>query len=734
MKCSIASWVCLTLCELARGNVANAASGHPVEKVIGLLKELMAQANKESQEEEYLYTKFEHWCTGSQKTLSGAITSEKEDIDKLEDVIASKTEELEVLTKQIEALADQLTELSGQNDKAEALRARENGLYQFEEKQLKDTIDAVAGALELLEGAQQSTAGAVLIARARASVHALMALVEVHTTEEQQRTLAGFAAAPDGGAPDPTPEERVGELEALGDRDDHVKKYAFKSEVVIELLKQLQQKFEADHLAVVKAETNAANAHLLASAARADEITATSKAKGNKESSQGEAQSAKDKADGDLTSTQADLAADSALLSETEQKCSTKEAQWAERSKTREQELAAMEAAIKILAEVTGVRTEPAENPVPPPSPLSFLQTGGSVPGAGERALQLLRRAAKEANSKTLERFAQEVSAHLGGPFDEVNNMIEKMIYHLMAEQKDEDEHKHWCDLEINKTDASLADKVDKIAELQVKIEASEAYTQQLAEEIMAANEMVAKIEMHMKESAEIREIGKKENAAAEKDAQDAQAAIANAIAVLETHYKESGMIAKESWELVQTRRAGEPAELGDSPSTWDASYTGVTDPTAAGSGVIAVLQKTNENFARMEADTIAQEASDQHFYEEEMKDTAIEKATRLKEAEVKDAEKKRQVTKTSTLSAEKKHVEDEHEVTTQYLADLQKACVEGGSTYDNRRAARQKEIDALHEAKDMLKAAFEESNATAPSSFLQQGRHNRQRRALRRA
>jgi len=393
-----------------------------------------------------------------------------------------------------------------------------------------------------------------------------------------------------------------------------------------------------------------------------------------------------------------------------------------------------MEAAIKILAEVTGVRTEAPENPVPPPSPLSFLQAVGAVPGAGERALQLLRRAAKEAKSKTLERFAQEVSAHLGGPFDEVNNMIEKMIYHLMDEQKDEDEHKHWCDLEVNKTDASLADKADKVAELQAKIEASEAYTQLLAEEIMAANEMVAKIEMHMKESAEIREIGKKENAAALKDAQDAQAAIANAIAVLETHYKDSGMIAKESWELVQTRRAGEPAELSEDPSTWDASYTGVTDPTAAASGVIAVLQKTNEDFARMEADTIAQEASDHHFYEEEVKDGAIEKATRLKEAEVKGAEKKRQVDKTATLSAEKKHVEEEHEVTTQYLADLQKACVEGGSTYDDRRAARQKEIDALHEAKDMLKAAFEPENATTPASFLQRGRHGLQRRALRRA
>ena len=30
----------------------------------------------------------------------------------------------------------------------------------------------------------------------------------------------------------------------------------------------------------------------------------------------------------------------------------------------------------------------------------------------------------------------------------EVNNMIEKMIFRLMDEQKKEDEHKHWYDLQ----------------------------------------------------------------------------------------------------------------------------------------------------------------------------------------------------------------------------------------------------------------------------------------------
>merc|ERR1712187_899059 len=110
-----------------------------------------------------------------------------------------------------------------------------------------------------------------------------------------------------------------------------------------------------------------------------------------------------------------------------------------------------------ILSDVTGVRTESPTNPVPPPSPLQSQPTFLQVVDPKIKAVQLLWAAARRTHSHTLDRLAQEISAHLTGPFNEVNNMIEKMIFHLMAEQKDEDDHKNWCDLELNKTDTSIS-------------------------------------------------------------------------------------------------------------------------------------------------------------------------------------------------------------------------------------------------------------------------------------
>merc|ERR1719440_596176 len=144
---------------------------------------------------------------------------------------------------------------------------------------------------------------------------------------------------------------------------------------------------------------------------------------------------------------------------------------------------------------------------------------------------------------------------------------------------------------------------------------------------------MVSEIEAHMKESTDIRNEGKGENEVAIKDAKAAQEAVANAIAVLEDFYKESGMVKKEEWEFVQ-----KGVDLPEEPSTWDSGYTGVADPSAQPGGILTILEETGKEFAAMEAETLAQEAMDQKAYEEDMKECTIEKARRTKESEMKTA------------------------------------------------------------------------------------------------
>merc|ERR1719456_317211 len=215
--------------------------------------------------------------------------------------------------------------------------------------------------------------------------------------------------------------------------------------------------------------------------------------------------------------------------------------------------------------------------------------------------------------------------------------MIQKMVFRLMAEQKDEDDHKNWCDLELEKSNESKDDKDNKMELLNNKIAAANADVADLTKEIADDDQSVADITTYMEEEKELRKENHDENMATIKDAQDAQQAVADATAVLKSFYKSSGQVAKEEWEFVQTKK---DVDLPESPDTWDASYTGTADPEAEGSGVLAILGKCGENFAEMEADASSQEETDEKAFQDDMTNQSMAKAEKDKEAQMKNMRK----------------------------------------------------------------------------------------------
>jgi DNA repair exonuclease SbcCD ATPase subunit len=696
--------VSLFLCVLSGAN-ADTAGQHPIEKVIGLLKSLKAKAIAEGQEEAVSFGKFEYWCSTSIDTLKDAIAEETETIDELTDKIAGLTKEKETLEDEIETLEEQIGDLEASAKKAKDDRGDEEKLYNKANKDLGETIKAVDECIKALNSAESKTESMMLAQR---RMKAVFSFISLKVTKNQREVLEAFANEK------PRPDQL-----AAGDLDAHVDKYDFKSENIIELLKQLKLKFEDDKLAGTKAETNAQNSYDVAKAARDNQLKAANKSKKQKETKHGKVEKAIADADKKLKATESDKKDDSKTLSDTEDACRIKKSEWDERSKTRSLEIEAMDQAVKILGKSAGVRTEAPSNPIPPASPVKFLQVSqerGVVNDPKMKAVALLKEAAKDSHSRALDRLAVEVAAHLNGPFDQVNNMIEKMIFRLMDEQKQEDEHKLWCDQEIEKTNTMKDDKDEKIKDLKAEIKVETAAVGTLTDEIEDAETMLADIAAFVKEATEIRNTGKKENALAIKDAQDAQKSLTNAIAVLTAFYKESGEIKKEPWEFIQ-----KPVNLPKNPSTWDAGYTGVADPDKRDTGIISILEAVQADFAQMEAETKSQDAQDQKEFEEEMQANDIEKAGRTQEVTMKTQEKARRNDKIASLSSQKKDTEGELEKTEQYLTDLKPACVNGDSSYEDRKKARSTEIEALKKAQVILLDAFKEK----PKKFLQIQSHS---------
>merc|ERR1719272_1383410 len=182
-----------------------------------------------------------------------------------------------------------------------------------------------------------------------------------------------------------------------------------------------------------------------------------------------------------------------------------------------------------------------------------------------------------------------------------------------------------------------------------------------------------------MEQETELRDENHAEIVATIKDSQDAQAAVTSAIQVLRDFYKESGMIAKEPWEFVQVSSRRD-VELPANPDTWDASYTGTTDPKSGADGVLALLDGVMEKFSAMEADAKVSDETDQKNYDADMQAKTIELATTVQDTKMKTSKKDSQQDKMEALTAQLKHSTAEYGAVVQYLKDLQPACGVGDS------------------------------------------------------
>merc|ERR1719407_317115 len=194
--------------------------------------------------------------------------------------------------------------------------------------------------------------------------------------------------------------------------------------------------------------------------------------------------------------------------------------EWDERSAIREGEIKAMGMAAKILSKVTGVRN-PDEHEIPKKAlmeatsrvdkdtaeyeakmaGISFLQ----LDDPKTKAVNLLKTAASRAHSKSLQKLAQEISTY-DGPFDKIKQMIQKMIFRLMSEQKDEDDHKNWCDMEMEKSTESKEDKSEKVNMMKIKISEYDAEIKKATKKITENEDKVADLQKYIEEETALRE------------------------------------------------------------------------------------------------------------------------------------------------------------------------------------------------------------------------------------
>jgi len=694
--------VFMALCAV---HIVPAAADHPIAGVITLLEKLEVETKQEAEAEGASYVKFQYWCKRSTRVLARAMKKEKKAIGELTDKIAGLTADIMTLGEDIAALEKQLEVLDQQKQRAIQMRSDEHTLFSDDIANLDGSIEATDVALEVLEEEEESANSVLLQTGARHVVQKAAALA----------AKAKAALKDAKGSPEDLLKLNPG---ANNPFKPKAKSFSSHGGGVVETFKGLEDGWGIDKLSEEEQEQNAMNAYNLAKQARDTAIKAAEDSKSEKEGIKSDKESEKANAESSLTETKRMLDGDTATLETADSTCKTRAAEWDERTKIRNGELEAMAMAKKILSKVTGVRN-PDEHEIPTKAliestarvesntadlsafrGISFLQ----VDDPKVKAVNLLRKAASAAHSKSLQKLAEEIST-FDGPFDKIKAMMEKMIFRLMGEQKDEDEHKLWCDMETEKSTESKDDKADKKELLTMKVAEMDAAIKLLVKQIVENNDKVKTITEYQETETTLRDENHAEIVATIKDAQGAQAALTDAIAVLKDFYKESGMIPKEPWEFVQT--GSRDVELPESPATWDSSYTGTADPKSGSDGILTILAETMQKFSKMEADAKVTDETDQKEYEQDMANKKIETDETNTDTQMKTEKKESLTEKMESTAATLKSTSAELDAVEQYLKDLEPACGTGDSSYDDRKKARADEIEALRKAQTILEEAF---------------------------
>merc|ERR1712045_79414 len=115
------------------------------------------------------------------------------------------------------------------------------------------------------------------------------------------------------------------------------------------------------------------------------------------------------------------------------------------------------------------------------------------------------------------------------------------------------------------------------------------------------------------------------------------------------------------------------------------------------------MLEVIESDFARLEAETKAAEATAQKQYDSFMTDSKVDKAAKTKSIEHKTAKKQDETQALTTKNSDLEGTQKELDAALAYFDKLKPSCVDAGVSYDDRVARKKEEIESLQEALRIL-------------------------------
>jgi len=653
----------VALIALLAGAMASQQEVTPVQKVIQLMEGMLEKGKKEKHDEQVQFAAYKQFCDDTTVEKKRAIAEANERIEVLKADIQKYTADAARLTKEIAELDEDISIWNGDIKAATNVREIEKADYDATHKDYSESVDALQRAIAVLKKQAHDR-------KQKASLVQVSALKELNLIPaEAKRTIDAFLQ-----------EEEPAEGLAVSAPEANA--YEFQSSGVIEMLEKLLDKFIDERTTLEKEEMNSKHAYDMLMQDLKAQIAQATQDRDEKAESKASKLQAKADAEGDLKDTTSTRDADAKYLADLTATCEQKASDFESRQQLRADEIVAIEKAIEIIS--SGSVSGNADKHLPSlVQKASFAQLRSDLSTQAQtRVANYLNAQAKKLNSRVLSSIAAHVA---DDPFKKVKKMIKDLIVRLMEEANEEAEHKGWCDTELSTNEQTRKEKTEAVETLHAEIDQLEASIAKLTEDISDLTKAVAELDAAMAKATKLRQEEKAKNTETISDSEEAQTAVAQALTVLKEFYAK----AAEATAFVQAE-----------PEIFDSPYKGMQSENG---GVVGMLEVIESDFARLESDTKAAEATAQKEYDEFMTDSKVDKSEKSTDIEHKTAKKQDESQALTTKKADLEGTQKELDAALAYFDKLKPSCVDSGVSYEDRVARRKEEIESLQEALKIL-------------------------------
>jgi hypothetical protein len=651
----------------------------PVQKVVQLMQDMMAKGRQEKQDEEIKFAAYKQFCDGTATEKQQAIADGAAQMEELQAAIQKAESDAAVLAEDIAGLDKDIAGWEDGVKKLVANRDKDREDFEVTLRDYEESLSALERALVVLKKRTADAPQAAMLLQKVASIERIPAAA--------RRTLASFLAMSSSTQQDP-----------LSVSAPQANAYEFQSGGVVEMLEDLKDKFTEEKSTLEQDEMKGKHAFDMMMMELKDSIAQAENQRAKKAKTKAQREEDAASAKGDLADTTASHDEDVKYLEDLNAQCTQKSNDFEARQQLRAEELEAIQKAIEIIsspdvAGASGKHLALVQK--------SFaLRASGTARVPAHKVAAYLQTQADKLQSKQLALLAAEVAAD---PFAKVKKMIDAMITKLLEEANEEADHKGWCDTEMATNKQTREDKTEEVNALTAESDKLKADIMKLSQQIVDLTDAIAEIDASVAKATEIREAEKAKNKATIEDAQGAQTAVEQALAVLKDFYAKA---AKGAENLTigydgRTRallQAKGPED--DAPETFDEPYTGMG---GASGGVMGLLEVIQSDFSRLEAETTAAEADAAKAFDRFMAESKKDKA--VKTADM-DHKKKSQTQKESDLqdtTTDLKGTQKELDAALFYYEKLKPSCVATVEPYEERVAKREAEIESLRMALRIL-------------------------------